>query len=1199
MAEQVARPRVILDDKEVKSKLDSLRAKSEEIKKTLQYAITFNADFTVVNDLKKQLGGVNNEMRQLQKQAIDVNKVLSNLSGSSIDELVKARQKLEGSLKKTARDSPEWDELNGKIKLVKTEIQKVNQELAVQNTAKRGWVSKANGFISEYGMIAAGAIASFTGLTMAVGKYSDKVRELEDRKLNLQSMTGLKGNEADYFEEQARTLSTSKTKEGVRITSEAQDIIDAYTLMGSKRPELLKSKEDLAAVTREALILGAASKDSAQAATEAVAMAMNQFGASANEAARYVNVLAAGSQAGAVAVPMITESLAKMGPAAKNVGMNIEQTVAMIETLGEKGIEGAEAGTQLKGVLLTLATGADETNPKIVGMQKAFENLAAKNMSATQMVKMFGKENYTAAAIMLDSVPKLKQYETAVTGTNTAYQQAITNTSGAKATLAQARNEFTLNAMTLAQKLEPAIRTVTVSASGMLKIMMNLPEILKVMTPAIVGLTAAWVMYQLAQEKEILLAKANILWNNALITSFKKLYATIAANPYAAIVAGAGLAITAIIGVSRYLKDQRYAFDSASSATETFTTKLSAAKTEANAEFEALSKTTQGTHARKAAIHQLNEKYGSYLSNMLTEKSTLADIRKAQDEVINGLTKRIFLQSKEDEIAKAGEQYLSRNKDTSSYLLKQVQKVAKNNGSIYAETLYNTILDEINNNPNKSIGGIFQNIYKKYPNLKPTGSAQIQRKNAEGAMEMIENNSPQWNIYKQAAQILNDQKTYKHIVDGIGKQFDGIAKSMKIVMDDKDLNSGSTSDSETDIENSNEPNNTADDKFSKEQEALEKWVREKENIYKQQYLDQKIDKIKFDEEMYALEVTRLMKLKALELKFKKDITTIEGQILDKRIAQFEHANSAQLKDRKEFDAKYGRAIKSSATAESAMQKINLQSLQARRDAANKKELEKERIAGEERKEQLESDMQYKKDKLDQFNGITQEFAANFGQLMADYMTDVTMRQEDFAAGMLNISLDMLHNIITLAIAEITAREIASKGWIGIVTGAALTTVVEAAFGVAKSLVKKPTAQREFGKYDVLATDGNTYNAQVNANPATGIYSTPTLFAEKGDELIVDGKTLRRIQMRSPWLVNQIMEHRVPQRAEGKYDATSISVNKNSGKTDALMILISKQSSVIEKLSRRLDEPIEAQVISTNYRTVKEREDAIRGKSKRG
>lgn len=83
-----------------------------------------------------------------------------------------------------------------------------------------------------------------------------------------------------------------------------------------------------------------------------------------------------------------------------------------------------------------------------------------------------------------------------------------------------------------------------------------------------------------------------------------------------------------------------------------------------------------------------------------------------------------------------------------------------------------------------------------------------------------------------------------------------------------------------------------------------------------------------------------------------------------------------------------------------------------------------------------------------------------------------------------------------------------------------------------------TSQAADGRYDVIGEDDHrTYRNVPYAGAArSGIIRTPTLVAERGDELIVSNPHLRRIQMNEPDLIHRMMRHRVPQRADGKYDS---------------------------------------------------------------
>lgn len=79
------------------------------------------------------------------------------------------------------------------------------------------------------------------------------------------------------------------------------------------KPELLSNKEALAAVTEQTLILASASGMTLRNAVDAVTLSLNQYGDGADQAARYANVMAAGSKYGSAAVESVTKSIKSSG----------------------------------------------------------------------------------------------------------------------------------------------------------------------------------------------------------------------------------------------------------------------------------------------------------------------------------------------------------------------------------------------------------------------------------------------------------------------------------------------------------------------------------------------------------------------------------------------------------------------------------------------------------------------------------------------------------------------------------------------------------------------------------------------------------------------------------------------------------------------------------------------------------------------
>ena len=267
------------------------------------------------------------------------------------------------------------------------------------------------------------------------------------------------------------------------------------------------------AVTIEAMRLAEAAKMELKDAVNGVTLAMNQYGASAEEASRYVNVLAAGSKYGAVGVATQTESIVKAGVAANMAKVPIEQLVGVLETLGERGIEGEVAGTQLKTFFLKLEAGAEDTRPSVVGLQQALENLAAKNLSVTQLTKMFGQESISTAQALISSADKVKYYTDAVTGTSTAIEQARINSDTTAARMAQVRNQINLTGQELAKTLAPMM-SKTVGWTR--KFVMMLPGIIDFLKKWGVQLLVLAAAYNALAIKNALATAAQTSWNAAV-----------------------------------------------------------------------------------------------------------------------------------------------------------------------------------------------------------------------------------------------------------------------------------------------------------------------------------------------------------------------------------------------------------------------------------------------------------------------------------------------------------------------------------------------------------------------------------------------------------------------------------------------------------------------------------------------------------
>ena len=142
------------------------------------------------------------------------------------------------------------------------------------------------------------------------------------------------------------------------------------------------------------------------------------------------------------------------------------------------------------------------------------------------------------------------------------------------------------------------------------------------------------------------ITKAVMAW----VAAQRALNLAMSANVFGALVGALALAYT------WFQKDANAAEDAANS-TNRFTKSLRGAKNEVGKAIveldgykKAIDNAKKGTNERQAAIDNFNEKFGSYLSNLLTEKSTAQDVAQAYKEAAQAIERKIMLQNKSKDL---------------------------------------------------------------------------------------------------------------------------------------------------------------------------------------------------------------------------------------------------------------------------------------------------------------------------------------------------------------------------------------------------------------------------------------------------------------------------------------------------------------------------------------------------------------------
>lgn len=1159
--DQVATVEVRVNGEEAKQELKNLEAIASGLKKELADAYKAG-DTSKIKQVTSELRKTEAQIKTLKKDTTALTEVMNNLDKATPKELRATltainRQLNSGHIK---RGSAEWKYYQQQAKLVTAELQKIKTE--VQET--EGWITRFNNGLTKWGGLLATGAATITSVSMALNTLRSNRDSKESSQAELKALTGLDDESIQWLTRQAEILSTTMDESGLRIRQSSDEILQAYMLIGSKKPELLKDKEALNAVTIEAMRLAAAAKIDLKDAVTATTVSLNMYGESADQAARYVNVLAAGSKEGAADVSAQAASIKNAGVAASGAGVSIEQLQGTIQMLAEKGLEAEPAGTALRKFFLVLQTGPDETNPKVVGLQTALENLNKKSLTAAQIQGMFGEEAFSAATILIDNADKVQQYTEAVTDTNIAMEQAAINSDTNEAKMAQYRNRIKEAGIELAERLNPSLSMLT---GWTTKIITTLPTLIDWFVKykgTVIGSAAALAGLIAYKKVDVAWSKLQVLWNEKVLVSLGNLFKLIKANPWAFLIVG----VAAVVGKLIDLKREQDALTE-SQKTMARISKESAEKyTEQEARIRMLSNTVNNRNfsyrERLRCLNELKDIVPGYNATLDEEGRLMNSNTDAIKDYLIQLEKQIKMEAAREELA---ELYKKQRKMTNEQKELEVEvkdaKASVNAANFAAsrrsQGLGTSGTRALSSGMDAGVRQATDRLNKANQALSKT-KQQLQEINQ--AIKDVNNEIAQNTIISPNTEDIktenptpvvpvnqNDDKKENPLVIAENKRYyDELVDLKKSYL---------VSDEMTQQE------------YTRFMEDLE--MRHLENMMaiaglepeKRQQLEQKIleMRIKFKEECARLEQEDADKASEeaftrMEKQYQLEIQGATQKHYDSLSSEEEYYQELEDIQRKYYED----VLNSTQISEKRKSEIQQQ--------IEKQNLSKSEKNYNEHKEKVRSTLQ-----------MAQEIGKEFGTTFADLVTDSEATLGDYMKATVNLILETLQKIMIASIAETQIKNITSLGFLGLAKAAGEVALITAAFETAKALI------------------GSFYTGGYTGD---GRWDEPRGVVHAG-EFVANRYAVSNPEVRP---VLDLIDQAQRNNTIGSLKASDISMVSNPviyrepGQTiiqqdEGLIIMLRHTNDVITKLSKKLDEPILTYTKATGKMGINEAQKLVK------
>lgn len=445
---------------------------------------------------------------------------------------------------------------------------------------------------------------------------------------DLSSITGIVGDDLKALEENARKLGKDS---GLGADTAAR----AYAILASQIDVATIGMSGLNNLQSKSVTLAQASGMSIDAAATSLAGTINQFGLSADESGRVINVLAAGSKYGAAEIEELSQSFKVVGSAASAMGLTVEQSAGALEVLSKANLKGSEAGTALRNIILKLNTelGVDLSK---TSLSTALDGLKPRLTDATYLSKLFGMENVAAAQYLIQNANAIEEMTAKVTDTNVAQEQAAIRTQTTahqmevlrakvddiKIGIAGTLGGFSAWAAVLSENSLLLVSLLTVGkeavgvmgrmgvASGALAFASKGAAAAQLGYNAVVALgSRALYIYQM----QVLTARAAIVTTTG---ATKLMNIAMAASPYLLALAGVAALAGGIYLLATRTGEAEKAQKRLDDATVGMQKEITTEQAQLTILFDGLKKAKEGTDEWKRARGRIEEQYGGYLKQL-------------------------------------------------------------------------------------------------------------------------------------------------------------------------------------------------------------------------------------------------------------------------------------------------------------------------------------------------------------------------------------------------------------------------------------------------------------------------------------------------------------------------------------------------------------------------------------------------------
>lgn len=662
-----------VNGKEAKDELQRIDKELEKTRDLLSKAWQ-EADTKGISKYKKAISKLEREQAKIVGRTKTVEETMRNLDKATPSKLNAAIRELRRQLDSGAveRNSEEWKHLQAAIAEAKAELREIKKEEKLIGTSESisKWGIKWVGLTT----ILSQAVSAFQNLMGRMEGFVRDFAQMEEAEADVMKYTGMTKQQVESLNASLQRIDTRTSRErlnalagdagrlGLQSKQDILDFVDAADKINVALGEDL-GEDAVKNIGKLAMLYGEDKDKGLRGAMLATGSAINEL-----------------AQNSAASEPYLLDFTARLAGVGKQAGISQTDIMGFAAVLDESMLRDETAATALQ-QLITKVFQEPAKFAKIAGLEMTkFSNLLKTDANAALLQffeTMKSKGGFDSLAPMFSAMhingqravgvlsavaDKLDNVRARQQLASQAYQQAtsITNEFNVKNQTVQAQLEKTEKRLRdlrveLGQRLYPLMNSGLVVVQTILAVLSTLLTFTTRNISLIASLAVAYGTLVAAQklsvawkQTEISMSKLQLLWNEKVQVSFKKLWAAMLANPLGVVAA----AMAVVVGLLNNMKNhmQRVVFEQ--SKLNDVQREAQERLSEQKVKMEALLRVARDENAslkdRKRAIDELNRVIPNYNGQLDATTGKYRENKRALDAYLSSLLRQYEIEGAKD-----------------------------------------------------------------------------------------------------------------------------------------------------------------------------------------------------------------------------------------------------------------------------------------------------------------------------------------------------------------------------------------------------------------------------------------------------------------------------------------------------------------------------------------------------------------------